>query len=129
MLHFPIALFAAAALAESWSIVRKSRVLDPAVRFCVLLGATSSVSTVALGWLHALGGNGAGMPQTLTLHRWLGTAAGLCAVDAAVFTEWDERRGKRSELARIVLFTAALLIGMTGHFGWLLAHGKDFFDW
>ena len=52
-LHFPIALLVAAAAAEGWSVVRGSRVLEPAVRFCVLLGAITAVITVALGWLHA----------------------------------------------------------------------------
>src|SRR5262249_12551585 len=57
VLHFPIALLVAAAVAEAWSIVLRSRVPAPAVRFCVLLGATSAVTTVALGWLYALGGH------------------------------------------------------------------------
>jgi hypothetical protein len=129
LLHFPIALLAAAAVGESWSIVRASRVPGPAVRFCVLLGAASAVATVALGWLHALGGNGASMPRILTLHRWLGTAAGLWVVVTAVFSEGDARRGVRSRPTRMLLLVGALLIGLAGHFGGILAHGEDFFDW
>jgi hypothetical protein len=128
-LHFPIALLVAAAIAECWSVVRRSRVPAPAVRFCVLLGATSIVTTVALGWLHALGGHGAGMPRLLSLHRWLGTAAGLWVVATAVFSEQDARRGVRSRPTRVLLFVGTLLIGLTAHFGGILVHGEDFFDW
>jgi hypothetical protein len=84
---------------------------------------------VVLGWLHALGGHGASMPQLLTLHRWVGTAAALWVVVTAVFSESDARRGVRSQRTRVLLLVGALLIGLTGHFGGLLAHGKDFFDW
>jgi mono/diheme cytochrome c family protein len=129
LLHFPIALLVAAAVAEGWSVVRASRVPGPAVRFCVLLGAVAAVATAALGWLHALGGYGAGLPRILTLHRWLGTAAGLGAVVTAVFCERDARRGVRSRLTRVLLFGTALLVGLAGHLGGTLAHGEDFFDW
>jgi Planctomycete cytochrome C len=129
VLHFPIALLLAAAAAEGWSLARKSPVPAPAVRFCVLLGATSVVTTVALEWLHALGGHGAGMPRLLSLHRWLGTAAGLWVVATAFFSEQDARRGVRSRRTRGLLFVGALLIGLTAHFGGILVHGQDFFDW
>jgi mono/diheme cytochrome c family protein len=129
LLHFPLGLLVAAAIAECWSLVRASRVPAPAVRFCVILGATFAVATVALGWLHAFNGYGAGMPRLLNLHRWLGTAAGLWVVGTAVFSEQDARRGERRPLTRVLLFVGALLIGLSGHFGGLLAHGEDFFDW
>jgi hypothetical protein len=128
-LHFPIALLMAAAVAEGWSIVLRSRVPASAVRFCVLLGATSAVTTAALGWLHALDGSGAGMPRLLSLHRWLGTAAGLWVVLTAVCSERDARRGVRSRHTRGLLFVGALLIGLTAHFGGMLVHGEDFFNW
>jgi mono/diheme cytochrome c family protein len=128
-LHFPIALLVAAAAAEGWSVVRRSRIPEPAVRLCVLLGAASTVVTVVLGWLHAGSGYGAGTPRLLSTHRWLGTGAGLWVVAAAVFSESDARRGARSRHTRVLLFVGALLIGLAGHFGGLLAHGEDFFDW
>jgi len=119
----------AAAVAEGWSIVLRSRSPSPAVRFCVLLGATSAVTTAALGWLHALDGSGAGMPRLLSLHRWLGTGAGLWVVATALCSEGDVRRGVRSRRTRVLLFVGALLVGLTAHFGGLLVHGEDFFDW
>jgi mono/diheme cytochrome c family protein len=128
-LHFPIALLTAAAAAEAWSIVLRSRTPSQVVRFCVLLGATSAITTAALGWLHALGGNGAGMPLLLNVHRWLGTAAGTWAVATAVFSERDARRGVRVWQTRGLLFVGAFLIGLNAHFGAILVHGEDFFDW
>jgi mono/diheme cytochrome c family protein len=129
LLHFPIAFLLAAGVGECWSLVGNSRSVEPAVRFAILLGASFAVITAALGWLHALSGYGVGTPRILTLHRWLGTAACLGAVVAAFLSERDARRGDRSMLMRVVLFTGGLLIGLTGHFGGILAHGEDFFDW
>jgi uncharacterized membrane protein/mono/diheme cytochrome c family protein len=128
-LHFPIALFLAAAAGEFLAVLRKSRVPAPAVRYAVLLAASSAVSTATLGWLHALSGEGASLPRILLLHRWLGTAAALFAVTTAFFSERDSRRGERSMLGRVLLFAGAALVAMTAHFGGLLAHGLDFFDW
>jgi hypothetical protein len=101
----------------------------PAVRFFLCLGAVASIPTVALGWLHALGGNGAASPGLLALHRWLGTTAGMAAVAAAGLSEWNAHRGVRIWCARVVMSVAALLVALTGHFGGLMAHGQHFFDW
>jgi uncharacterized membrane protein len=129
VIHFPIGLLMAAALGEMWCVWRGARAPLPPVRFCVLLGAAGAVTAVLLGWLHAdFGGYGAGSPQALRLHRWLGTAAGVCGVGLALLSEVDARRQRRSHLFRIALWTGALLVGLTGHFGGTLVHGDDFFD-
>ena len=129
-IHFPIALFAAAALGEILAARRASAVPDPVVRFCVLLGAASAVVTVALGWLHAdAGGHGSATPGMLALHRWLGTAAGVCAALIALASERESRRGHRTLLFRIILCAGAALVAITAHFGGLLVHGRNFFDW
>jgi hypothetical protein len=129
LLHFPIALLAAAAAGEVWCGWRGARAPSPAVRFCLCLGAAAAVFAAALGWLHALDGHGAGSPRLLALHRWLGTAGGLWAVAAAVLSERDARRGVRSWGVRVIVLGGALLVAQTGHFGGLLAHGEGFFDW
>jgi uncharacterized membrane protein len=130
VLHFPIALLIAAAVAELWGAWRGDCSLETVVRFCVLLGAASAVAAVALGWLHAdFGGYGAGLPYELDLHRWLGTAAGLWAVGTAVLCEKDARRHQRSGLFRIAVLTGAILVSAAGHFGGTLVHGDGFFDW
>jgi hypothetical protein len=58
-----------------------------------------------------------------------GSPAGLAAVAAAALSERDARRGARTWYARALLSVAALLVALTGHFGGLMAHGRDFFDW
>jgi mono/diheme cytochrome c family protein/uncharacterized membrane protein len=130
LIHFPIALLMAAAVGELWSVWRDSQALRTAVRFCVLLGAGAGVGAVTLGWLHAdVGGYGAGSPQILAQHRWLGTAAGLWAVGVALLSEVESRRGRRSRLFRLLLCAGALLAGAAAHLGGTLVHGETFFDW
>jgi uncharacterized membrane protein len=125
--HFPIALLVAGLVGELWSVWKGRRAPSPAVRFCVGLAAASAVPAVALGWLLAAGGHGSS--GLLTLHRWLGTAAGACAVAVAVFSEVDARRGVRRWGTRALLLAGALVVGLTAHLGGLMVHGEGLFDW
>jgi uncharacterized membrane protein len=125
-LHFPIALLIAASAAELWGMVTSSRTLMPAVRFCIVLGAIGAVTTASLGWIHAANGHGAGTPQLLGLHRWIGTAAAAWAVGTVIVSEWDQRRGVRSLWFRVWLFVGAVLVAFEGHLGGMLVHGDDF---
>jgi uncharacterized membrane protein len=128
VIHFPIALLFAAALGEFWCFWRKTDSLEPAVRFCVQLGAGGAVLAVALGWLHAVvGGFGASSPGTLALHGWLGTAASVWAAAVAGLTVWDAGR-RRRWLFRVALWAGAVLIAATAHLGGTLVHGDGFFD-
>jgi mono/diheme cytochrome c family protein/uncharacterized membrane protein len=128
--HFPIGLLLAAALAELGAACRGSRCPGPAVRFCILLGASGAVAAAVLGWLHAnVGGYGAGSPRTLDLHRWFGTLTGVWAVGLVLLSERDVRRQQRSWLFRIALGIGALLVIAAGHFGGIMSHGDDFFNW
>jgi hypothetical protein len=130
VLHFPIALLLGAGIAEFWSAWKRSLSPSGVVRFCLCLGAAAAVPTVALGWLYALGGgHGAGSPGLLALHRWLGTATGLWIIATVILSEWDARRGVRSWRVRAMLFAGVLLVALTAHFGGILVHGADFFDW
>jgi uncharacterized membrane protein len=130
VVHFPIALLVVAAAGELWSWWRGFRVPDPAVRFCVLFGAMGAVAGAALGWLHAaFSGYAASSSQALTLHRWIGTVAGVLAVGVALLSEVDARRGVRSPLFRIMLFLCALLVSAAGHLGGTLVYGESYFNW
>ena len=130
VVHFPIALLAAAAAAESWWIWRGRLGISSVVRFCVLTGAAGAVAAGLLGWLHAsYGGFGADSAGVLFLHRWLGAAAALGAIATAAVCEWNILRARRSLLFRATLFTSAALVGAAGHFGGLMVYGNDFFRW
>jgi mono/diheme cytochrome c family protein/uncharacterized membrane protein len=129
VIHFPIALLAAAALGELIAVARRTSIPHSAVRYCVLLGAAGAALAVALGWLHAdIGGHGSAS-GVLALHRWLGTTAGLCAAAIALASERDCRRGQRSVLFRVLLWSGTLLVTATAHFGGAMVHGDHFLDW
>lgn len=129
VIHFPIALLAAAALGELLVAARGVRLPDPTVRFCVLLGTTATLCSVALGWLHAdFGGHGIASSLSLGLHRWLGTTTGLSSVAIALVSERDCRRRQRSGLFRTLIWSGTFLVAVTAHFGGLLVHGDNFFD-
>jgi hypothetical protein len=130
VIHFPIALLLAAALGELWCAWRGERTPWPPVQFCVLLAAAGAAVAVPLGWLLAdKGGAGASEPEILRLHRWLGTTVGVCAVSLAALSQVDAHRQRRSWPFRVLLWISALLVGAAGHFGGLLVHGEDFFQW
>jgi uncharacterized membrane protein len=126
VVHFPIALLIAAATAEFGCALRGSNIPTPTVRFCVLFGAASAVVAASLGWIHAANGHGAGSSEILRLHRWIGTTAALWAVGTALFSEWEERRGARSQWFRAWLYLGAIVVAIEGHLGGLLVHGDDF---
>ncbi len=133
LLHFPIALIFMAALAESWYWWQGDVVwMDTppgSIRFCILAAALFAVPVAILGWLHAMGGNGASQPETLLLHRWVGTGGALMLCLTAWFSEHDVAQRSRSVVTRAWIYGSALVIGVTGHFGGLLVHGPNFLDW
>ena len=128
VIHFPIALIAAAAGVESWWMMRRSPGMSPLVRFCILCGAAGALLAAVLGWIHApFSGYESSASGLLLLHRWAGVIAAAGAVVAAALSELDGVRGRRSMLFRATLFATALLIGVTGHLGGSLVYGDDFF--
>jgi mono/diheme cytochrome c family protein len=128
-LHFPIALLSAAGLGEFWATWKRIKAPLPAVRFSLCLGAAAAIATAMLGWVYAQGGEGSGTPGLLAIHRWLGTTTELTAVAAALLSELDAQRGARSTCARFLIFIAAMLVALTGHFGGMMAQGEDFLRW
>jgi mono/diheme cytochrome c family protein len=86
LVHFPIALVFAAALAELRSIWQRNPLGSETTRFCLWLAALTAVPTAALGWLFAASGYGLSSPQLLMVHRWLGTSAAAWLVFTALCT-------------------------------------------
>lgn len=129
LLHFPIALLITAGLSEVLQFRQDFRAPSPVSRFCLTLAALASIPTVVLGWFHAAAGNGVSAPQMLSVHRWLGTGTGVVVLVAALWAWRDAYRGASSWGGRVALLVSILLVAATAHFGGLLAHGRDFFDW
>jgi mono/diheme cytochrome c family protein len=127
VIHFPIALLAAAAIGESWWMWKRYPGMSPFVRFCVLLGGAGAIVAAVLGWIHASYGGFGNSGQAMMLHRWLGTTAAVGALLTLAASEWDVIRRHRSVLFRGVLFASAAIVGAAGHFGGMLVYGNDFF--
>jgi len=129
LIHFPIALVVAAVFGELWSIRQRNPIPSETVRFCVSLAALFAVPTATLGWIFAASGRGAGSPELLLAHRWLGTTAALLLVVTAAFVHRDTVRGARSRLTQLLLLSVALIIMLTAHLGGLMDRGADFFNY
>lgn len=132
MVHLPIGLLLAAAMAEWlwWMTGRES--LDYVSRFCTVIGAAGAIPAAAMGWM--AGSFESDTDPTLTIHRWMGVAvAGL-----AVVTAWlciasayppEQPTTRRRLTVRWLVTINAILVSMTGHFGGVLVHGHDYLTW
>ena len=132
VVHFPIALLIAAAVAELLNRLLDLEWLGGAARFSVLAGAVGAVVATPLGWLDAaFASYSGGLAQTLELHRWLGTATAVCSVVTAVLCEMSERSTsfKYRRWYLTTLFVGAILVGVTGHFGGTLVYGRGYYSW
>ncbi|CAN5384540.1 hypothetical protein BH09SUM1_BH09SUM1_03390 [soil metagenome] len=130
MVHFPIALLIAAALADFLSLFRKDQIFRHGARYCLVLGAVAAVLAASLGWLNAAYGRWPGAEETLELHRKIGTICAIVAVIALALSEAAAAKGSRPLriTSRVFLYSAAVLVGLSGHFGAALIYGLDYFN-
>src|SRR5215468_4408228 len=120
LIHFPIALVIAAALAEAAAMVTADERWRTVAVGNVRAGAIFALLAAFAGWRLALGPEMEGSPL-LEWHRWLGTVAAGAALAAALATGGVHRRSARGVLTyRTALFAAGTLVAVTGHFGGLL---------
>ncbi|MCW5776586.1 MAG: hypothetical protein KIS87_09120 [Phycisphaeraceae bacterium] len=153
VVHFPIALLISALAIEmavaSWRGLRRSEpdprdpdeqspdvardaASRPPVRaavVCVLIGAVSAGAAAWFGWINAaVEPHGASAAETIEIHRWTGVAtAGLAALALVVAVAASATRlGVFARVYRFVLLMAALLVGVTGHFGASLVYGPTY---
>ena len=78
VVHFPIALLVAAAIAQLLRNGAGLERLGDTARFCTALGALGAVGATLLGWADAgLWGNEG---FVTTIHRWMGTATAVWAL-------------------------------------------------
>ncbi|MFA9480478.1 DUF2231 domain-containing protein [Phycisphaerales bacterium AB-hyl4] len=128
--HFPIALLAAAALAEWLAWLTDRSQLASAGRYCLWLGAVGALVAGLLGWLNAgwqwqydeaVAG--------LSAHRWLGTAVVGWFVVLAMLSELARRRnsGRWLWAYRFSLLVGVALVGTTAHMGGVIVYGSEYF--
>lgn len=130
--NFPIALLISAALAELLLMVTGRAMFDAAARFCVWLGSASTVGAATLGWF--FGGFRLTDPEwVMTVHRWLGTAAGIWAILLLALCvaahRGEEPPSRWLPWYRFVLFVGATVVAVNGFFGGALVYGLDHYAW
>lgn len=125
VVHFPIALVFAAALAELLG-------LASAARFCVLTAAVTAIAAASLGWAHAWSGDfPPDLVDAVERHRWFGTTTAAWLTLTTLCSESARRRATRSWLRgfRLLLFGGTVLVAITGHLGSIVTHGPDYAAW
>ena len=124
LVHFPIALILAAALAQALNLAGVRASNAETVRFLVWTGAFGGLAAGFFGWAHAgpMASDEAGI---MLAHRWIGSSLtlGLFAVAGAV--EWNRKSpsGQSAIVMNLALFTAAAAVAVNGFLGGSLAHG------
>lgn len=123
LVHFPVALFAAAALAELLFARTGHDPFHHVVRFCVWLAALGAALAVPTGWLFARAG--ASEPGwILETHRWTGVGSLTLSVVVVWLVERAERGAGRTAL-RVALVVQLALVAVTGFLGGSLLYGID----
>ena len=86
------------------------------------MGALTAVAGWALASSHIVEAS-----RLLAWHGWIGAAAAVGAIGAAVLSTAAGERTRRRLLAyRAALFVAAALVAIAGHLGGTLVWGADF---
>lgn len=129
---FPVALLISAFIAELLLMLTGRPLFESAARFCVWMGSLGAAGAVSLGWFFA-GFRLTDPDWIMTLHRWLGTAAGALAVVLLVLSIAAHRREGRGKKwlswYRVALFAAALAVAANGFFGGAMIYGLDHYAW
>jgi uncharacterized membrane protein len=123
-IHFPIALFLAALVAELLFAATREELFRHALRFSLWGGAMSAIIAAPLGWMFAASG-ATEEGWLLETHRWAGTAAFFLGAAVLWIGERTERTDGNRLLLRVSLAFQALLIGSVGFLGASLLYGFD----
>lgn len=116
LLHAPIGLMVAVVLTEL-AVWRDDGTAARVRRGLLWVTLLSAIVSAVTGWL--LADEPGYESETITWHRWLGIAAAVVLLLAAFFDLVS-----RTALRRLALFTACLLLIVTGHLGGTVTHGR-----
>ncbi len=130
--NFPIALLASAALAELLVMLTGKPFFEAAARFSVWIGSLGAVGATVLGWFFA-GFRLSDPTWVMTVHRWLGTAAGVWSVVVLVLCIAAYRPGETGRKwrtwYRLALFGGAAAVAVNGFLGGAMIYGLDHYAW
>lgn len=128
IVHFPIAYFITALVAEALFAATSRELFRHALRFLLWGGALAAVVAVALGWIFASTGT-TEHGWLLDAHQWAGTATSALGLAVLWANERVERRGGSRALLRLSLSAVAALVAATGFLGGSLLYGIDHLAW
>ncbi|UPZ35042.1 hypothetical protein MUB18_13105 [Sphingobacterium sp. PCS056] len=128
MVHLPIGMLVIACVLALFSRKENYKNIGPAISLSLLFGSVAAILACFTGYLLSLQG---GYEQdTLNFHQWLGLA--VAAISLFLYFLYKEgirnsfiEKFKSKRVA--ILFLMFILIGITGHFGGTLTHGKGYF--
>ena len=115
VVHFPIGLLVAAALAEVLFALSGERRFRSAAEYCLLLGTAGACAATASGWFFATD-----LDYGMTGHRWLGVATNLFAIAAcqlAVRTRRLPPAEAPTRAYRLAFAATIVLLVVTSHLG------------
>ncbi|GAB4383163.1 MAG: hypothetical protein Kow0022_02290 [Phycisphaerales bacterium] len=124
LVHFPIALLAAACFFELVRIAAGRSRPSAAALGCLVLALIGSVGAGTSGWLLAENLGRAGETE-IELHRWIAIGGASLACMSLILSV-----GARHQVVRrlyvLCLWVGALSVGVAGHFGGELVYGKGY---
>lgn len=129
LVHFPIALALAAALADILWTVRRRDFLRHAAFYCIILAALGAIPTVIAGdaLLESMNLTGE-LHEIAETHEALGitTMCVLCAAAVLRAIRRNQLKGWWLAGYGVLIFAAVVLVSLTGHFGGQIAFGVNY---
>ena len=128
--HFPIALLAAAAVAELLRLTTGKPIFEAVSRYCVWFGTLTTLAAGILGWFRARF-RLVDASWVLMTHRWLGTSTVVSAGLVLILSELSRRpdRWRTRICFRVALLFVAVLASVTGFFGGAVVFGLNHYRW
>jgi len=124
LVHLPIGMLVVAFAMALFGKMNKKVDYTSGIRFSLLLGSLAAVVAALTGYL--LSRNGGYEDEVLSFHKWFGIAVTFFSL----FTYWlYQTEGKAHKLRSqkfLFLLIIVLLLGVTGHYGDTLTHGKGY---
>lgn len=132
VLHFPIAILIVAAMLELWHALAPKVRRDPAVGSYQPSPLATPLFVIALFAMIAAIGTGLifgySDGEKVDLHRILGIATGVLVLITgfALLASRKPSPGASAKIYLALLVVSAIAVGVTGHLGGELTHGKGF---